>query len=179
MKHNKRAFTLIELLVVVLIIGILTAVALPQYQKAVEKSKAMQVLSLLKSIWQTQEIYYLNNWTYATKFSQLDNQISWTGSSKWRTDSVSDTLSSKDWSLQIYNDGTYSSMSLGLLQGPYKGAGFVIYMQPRPLVEKGKIYCVERDMNGVVFERQRGDYCTKLWNGQVIYSANPVIFSMP
>ena len=48
MKNN--AFTLIELLVVVLIIGILAAIALPQYELAVEKSRAAEAFSILKTI---------------------------------------------------------------------------------------------------------------------------------
>ena len=79
MKNNK-GFTLIELLVVVLIIGILAAIALPQYLKAVARSRASEALMLTKNIRDAQDRYALaNNGAYTDKFQDLDITFSGTG----------------------------------------------------------------------------------------------------
>lgn len=73
----KKGFTLIELLVVVLIIGILAAVAVPQYQVAVEKARLARHLPLFKSLLNAQVLYKLQNGTATNDIDLLDVSVNY------------------------------------------------------------------------------------------------------
>ena len=70
--NNKKGFTLIELLVVVLILGILAAMAMPQYFKAVERSRMTEAVTLLSNIASAQQRKYLQINAYAKDYRGLD-----------------------------------------------------------------------------------------------------------
>ncbi len=62
---SQRGFTLIELMIVVGIIGVLAAIAMPQYTDYVKRSKAAEATSTLANLRVKMEQYYQDNRTYA------------------------------------------------------------------------------------------------------------------
>ena len=68
---DKKAFTLIELLVVVLIVGILAAIALPQYQRAVDLSRTKGTFPVIRAIVEAEKAFYMENGRYTKDFEEL------------------------------------------------------------------------------------------------------------
>ena len=109
--ENKNGFTLIELLVVVLIIGILAAIALPQYQLAKDKAKYTQAMNLLASINQAQRRYILANGMRTTNFNDFDIDMPASGTISQAGDWYTDTWGS------CYLDRSYGMCNASLGKG--------------------------------------------------------------
>jgi len=99
---NKQAFTLIELLVVVLIIGILAAVALPQYQKAVLKARLTQMMVYMDALYKGAEVYYMANGNYPNDVSELPLDITGTAVELKQ----SEKITSSTTNAAFFTDGT-------------------------------------------------------------------------
>ncbi len=80
--HEKKAFTLIELLIVVAIIGILAAIAVPNFLNAQTRAKLARCKSDLKALSTAQEMYQMDNnlYTYPFRLHPLTSPVSYIGS---------------------------------------------------------------------------------------------------
>ncbi|MCR5504698.1 MAG: prepilin-type N-terminal cleavage/methylation domain-containing protein [Elusimicrobiaceae bacterium] len=127
---TKKGFTLIELLVVVLIIGILVAIALPQYKMIVLKSKFSKVKANVQALASAMERYYLVNNNFPAAFSKLDVVVKDKDDERYYTNGVGDVggyiirngIALLNYYIRLDNDFVYHGVNM-----------------------KSKIYCVAYD----------------------------------
>lgn len=179
LKRNINGFTLIEMLITIIIIGILASIALPLYQKSMEKARVAKILPVLKTLYNAEQDYYLQYRKYPKTFDDLGlkmhcepNPVLWTTQMP-----ASSACTIGEWTYQVYNITSSNAdyITVGRIRGPYAGIGFNIYYTGQ---YKGKIICAERRSSGVSYSgHNRGDYCQKFFKGKLIGSGTMYEFT--
>ena len=150
--RSRTGFTLIELLVVLLIILVLTTIAWHSYGKMQEKSRAVEILLLLKSIATAQRLYYQTNDQWAPTFAQLEIEVPFTGTSAiYSPSGLTDTRSNAYWSLQLAGSRVWASR----LGGDYQGGGFCLDLA----TDKPTLFCVQKSFSNAAYK----EYCNKFF----------------
>jgi type IV pilus assembly protein PilE len=66
MTWNKRGFTMVEIMVVLIIVSILAAMAIPNYNRSVERAKSRDAQTTLEAIYQSERLFQLDNQAFGT-----------------------------------------------------------------------------------------------------------------
>ena len=164
---NRCGFTLIELLVVVVIIGILSAIALPYYQRSVWMSRATQLQTLARSLGEAQNAYYMANSGWPTQFGELDWGFDFaaTGNENCGLSSMSadGERYGKNFYLVLNSAGGASLSAAVFTEGPYRCSGFTFMNAHSNRNFSQKLYCWER--SGGNNETAEGVFCADMFGG--------------
>ena len=158
----KSGFTLIEVLVVVLIIGILTSIALPQYQRSVVKARNANFKQDIMSVSNAQDVYLETFNTCADSFDALDVSIPLAVETEDPCTighNGSDAMRGNgDYYIVLNNVGNTCSITGAWKKGDYKCTGFS-YIVNSPSLEESNhtLMCVEKGD-----ATKRGVFCSKL-----------------
>jgi prepilin-type N-terminal cleavage/methylation domain-containing protein len=158
MTKTINGFTLIELLVVVLIIGILAAVALPMYNKTVEKSRFSEAYVLASALGRAQAGYILATGAPSLTFDNLDVEVpnaTAVSGAGGLGHGTGGGLRGKnfDYAIDINTSAFwYGAIGVIRMSGPYKYCGFVY--------SNGQIYCVQ-----LVSQTAGVNFCKSVFGG--------------
>lgn len=128
----KKGFTLIELLVVVLMVGILSAIALPQYRRSVERTRVAEVQTLLRAIYESQERklwelgngikFYSQVYNKAGDFGFEKLDITVKGTYEPNARGISRFLNTENFRYEMRPSASANLIFATAIKGDYKGA---------------------------------------------------------
>ena len=168
-----KGFTLIELLVVVLIVAILASVALMEYQKAVEKTRAAEAIRLLRNLYHAEKLYHITHGVYASALDELDfdfkgEKIICSQSNKtpcWGYYNTEGVRGDR-WSIEL-EKGKNPSITVGRIEGPFSGTGFFMQLERKDGIQYPleQLACLENLKGKFTYKKKENSYCVDVMDG--------------
>lgn len=168
-----KGFTLLEMLVTVIIVTVLAAVGVMEYRKVIERTRAMEAISLLRSLYHAEKMYQMTHGSFANSLASLS--LSFKGEKIKCTQNNqspcwgyynTEGIKGDKWSVEL-EKGKNPSISVGRIEGPYSGAGFFIQLERKDGIQYPleKVACVENAKGRFKYKKKDGTYCADVMDG--------------